>query len=151
MRPWVLPCGAVAALGVVLGCTAREIERPLEARGFRALLIGAASVTTADTFCVSIAARDAEVDPSGDILRAVQAEFPAAVPHSRCAAHDPEPPTVRLISARLLADSTLEAIGETVAEHMRRHRCTVAKGGDTARCEYVAPEGAEQAVDVPPT
>ena len=151
MRLWILRGGAITVLGAVLACSAREIERPLEARAFRALLTGAASVTAVDTFCVSVAVPNGEVDPPPDVLRAVQADFPAAVPQSGCGALEPEPPTVRLISARVLSDSTLEAIGETVAEHMRRHRCTTAKGSNNARCEYMAPPGAGQAIDLPPT
>jgi len=113
LRRLVLRCGGVAALGVVITCTDPETPGPLEARGLRALLSGAASITAVDTVCVSVAAPGGEVDPGADVLRAVRADFPAA--------------------------------------HVRRHRCTMAKGAETAECEYVAPGGAEQSGGVPPT
>lgn len=146
-----MSCRTIVALGLMISCRASAVERPLEARGFHALLIGAASASAADTICVSLAASGGEVDPSADVLRAVRADFPAVVPRSQCGVLEPEPPSVRLVSARLLSDGTVEAIGETIAEHMRRHRCTMAKGADIAACEFLAPEGAEQTGHVPPT
>jgi hypothetical protein len=137
--------------GIMAACANGNVDRPLEARAFRALLIGAASATANDTICVSVASPAGEADPPSDVLRAVQVDFPAVVPQSGCGTLSPEPPTIRLISARLLSDSTVEAVGETVGEHMRRHRCTVAKGVDVAECEYVTPEEPGQTLDVSPT
>ncbi len=137
--PSVARTCALVAIGILLACTREEDTRPIEARAFRALLIGAASATATDTICLSVATATGETDPAPDILQVVQRKFPGVVPSSACGSVSPEPPTVRLISARLPTDSAVEAVGETIAEHTRRHRCTMANGAKVPECAYIPP------------
>ena len=103
--------GAVLGLGIVVACSAPADPIPLEAVGFRGLLTGAASISAADTVCLSVATSGGEADPSPNIVRAVQAEFPYVLLRAACRAISPEPPLVRLVSVRTINDSTVEVLG----------------------------------------
>jgi hypothetical protein len=141
----------VLGLGVVIACSAPPNPIPIEAVGFRGLLTGAASVTAADTVCLSVATSDGEADPSPSIVHTVQAEFPHVLLRAACRTTSPEPPTVRLVSVRRENDSTIEVLGETVAEHLQRHRCTINERTGVAACTGMAPESAADSGHVPPT
>ena len=143
--------GAVLCLSALTACSAAPDPIPLEAVGFRGLLTGAASVTAADTVCLSVATSGGEADPSPTIARAVQAKFPHVLLRAACRAMSPEPPLVRLVSVRTLDDSTVDVLGETVAEHLQRHHCTVNKRTGVAACTNMAPENAADSAHVPPT